>query len=42
MKNQFIIERSGNHAGDGVSGVVAVGTSKAFLLEKGELWLKKK
>ena len=36
MKNQFIIERSGNPAGDGVSGVVAVGTPRAFLLGIGD------
>jgi len=35
MKNQLIIECSGNHAGNGVGGVVAVGTPRAFLIEKG-------
>jgi len=41
MKNQFNIECSGVTL-DGVDGVVAVGTPRAFLLEKGESWLKKK
>jgi len=37
MKNQLNIEFYRNHVGNGVGGIVAVGTPRTFLFERGTL-----